>query len=220
VSGVRDGKVVTTRYNDFDRFKWLGNSPAGRFPIHSPAESGRWICVEARLKLNTPGKKDGLCTLWVDGRLDAERTGMDFRGTYTGHGINAVFLEAYWNEGSPVDQSRYYDDFVVSTEPIGPLTAPANPVLRRTEVADLAGWRVEIAADPRGDDIVWRSEVLPPGASTVRVDAANGRFAGTATGGSSLPADTVCFCRVTAEGGMAAGGWHQPFRVEAGPTGE
>ena len=35
------------------------------------------------------------------------------------YGINTLFIENYWNAGSPRAQSRYIDNVVVSTEPIG-----------------------------------------------------------------------------------------------------
>jgi hypothetical protein len=53
-SGVREGSVVTTRYNDFANLRWLGNLPAARLPLSGTTESGWWCCVEARVKLNTP----------------------------------------------------------------------------------------------------------------------------------------------------------------------
>ena len=123
---------MTSRYNDFANLRWLGNKPASQFRLHSTQESGRWVCVEARAKLNTPGRRDGLNQLWIDGRLEAERKNLDWRGNYTEHGINAVFLETYWNDGSPVTQSRWIDKFVISTNPIGPIVCPRNPVLTKT----------------------------------------------------------------------------------------
>lgn len=194
VRGVRDGRVVTTQYNDFANFKWLGNSPSGKFPVHSPEEAGRWICVEARLKLNTPGKDDGVAQLWVDGILDAERTHMDFRSTFDARTINAVFLEAYWNEGSPVDQRRWYDDFVVSTKPIGPVTAASKPTLVLHSSSPL---ELEIAQDSRGEKVVWSST------------AALGRV----TVPEALPPGPMYFCRVR-HPGREWSPWHQPFYVE------
>ena len=148
-TGVRGDQVVTTRYNDFPNLRWLGNKPASQFKLHSTEESGRWVCVEARAKLNTPGKKDGLNQLWIDGRLEAERKNLDWRGSYTGHGINAVFLETYWNDGSPVTQSRWIDNFVISTKPIGPVVCPRNPVLIKTPYhgpGKMETWQVEVAS--------------------------------------------------------------------------
>jgi len=34
-------------------------------------------------------------------------------------GINAVFLENYWNDGSPQPQKRYFGKFIVSIQRIG-----------------------------------------------------------------------------------------------------
>jgi hypothetical protein len=156
-SGVRDGKVVTTKYNDFGNLRWLGNKPVSQFKLHSTEESGRWVCVEARAKLNTPAGKDGLNQLWIDDRLESERRNLDWRGSYDGHGINAVFLEAYWNRGSPVDQNRWIDNFVISTKPIGPVVCPRNPVLIKTPYRGPGkerAWEVQVAADAAGESVV------------------------------------------------------------------
>jgi hypothetical protein len=194
VRGVRDGRVVTTKYNDFGNFKWLGNSPSGKAPVHATEESGRWICIEAHLKLNTPGKADGVGQLWVDGVLDAERTGMDYRSTYEEHAINAVFLEAYWNDGAPTDLYRWYDDFVVSTKPIGPVTAAARPTLI---LASAAPCDVEVAADSRGEKVVWASKAPESGKVTLPV---------------ALPVGPMYYCRVRNRGGEWSP-WHAPFFV-------
>lgn len=82
-TGIRDSRKVTTRYNDFSNLKWLGLRQ-GQTPIFSPAESGRWVCVESHIKLNTAGKRDGVFELWVDGKLEASRTDLDWHGNGTG----------------------------------------------------------------------------------------------------------------------------------------
>jgi hypothetical protein len=216
---VRDGQVTTTRYNDFDNFvKWLGNKPNGTFPVHSTQESGRWICVESRLKLNTPGKADGEADLWVDGRPDAQRRNMDVRGTYTAHAINAIFLEAYWNAGSPVEQKRWYDDFVVSTRPIGPVVAEAAPVLIRRPGGNATAWQAEIRSAADESKVVWRGRALPARAAGDRLtaEATTGTFEGDATGKTALPAGVyLARCREQGADGRWTewSPWHQPFAV-------
>lgn len=201
-TGVRGDQLVTTRYNDFANLKWLGNSPGGKFPIHAAGGLGRWVCVEARMKLNTPGQKDGAAALWVDGRLDAERHGMNFRGGYSARTINAVLLEAYWNNGSPVDQARWYDDFVVSPKPIGPLTAPATPTLFKAADPGCAAWEAEVASDGEGKDVAWRSPTQS--GPSVRIEPA-------------LKPGPTYFCRARQRGASGEwsdwSGWHQPFKV-------
>lgn len=224
-SGVPAGsdQVITTQYNDFDNLRWLGNKPVSQMKISSTAESGWWVCVESRVRLNTPGKNDGENQLWIDGRLECERTGLDWIGSYTGHGINAVFLEAYWNSGSPVDQSRWYDNFAISTRRIGPAVSPVNPVLYKTEYAGpdtQLAWQAEIASDTEGRHIVWRSGTITEG-NSVRVDQDNGIFVGPLAGRLSLAAGTKYYTRVRQQSSAGVWSdwsrWHQEFLTEGEP---
>ena len=111
--------VVTTRYNDFAKLRFLGPR-RGVTPLFSAAGVGRWYCIEARARLNDPGQSNGVQQLWIDGRLEAERHDLNYLGAYSEYGINAVYVENYWNTpGSPAAQERYIDRFVVSTARIG-----------------------------------------------------------------------------------------------------
>lgn len=218
-SGVRDGQVVTTRYNDFANLRWLGNRPASSFALHSTEESGRWVCVEARAKLNTPGQKDGLNQLWIDGRLEAERRDLDWRGTYDRHGINAVFLESYWNDGSPVDQSRWIDNFVIAAEPIGPIVCPRNPELIRTSAPETppgGSWHVEVATFSDSPDVVWTSRPIESG-DRVRVDSQTGSFVGELADHDRLAPNRLYQFRArqTDAGGATSdwSRWHQTVRT-------
>lgn len=119
VSGTDEqGNLRSTGYNDGDNQRWLGFD-RGETPLFADANVGVWYCVEARVRLNDPGQSNGVFQLWIDGTKDAERTGLNWVGDYEEYGINAVFVENYWNGGSPRAQERYFDNFVVSTEPIG-----------------------------------------------------------------------------------------------------
>jgi hypothetical protein len=113
-----DGNVVTTKYNDFGNLHWLGRKPS-QFPIFAKQNFGKWQCVEARVKLNQTGLTNGLFQIFINGKLEAENTALNWVGTYSDYGINAVFFENYWNNGSPVTQTRYFDNLVISTTPIG-----------------------------------------------------------------------------------------------------
>jgi hypothetical protein len=112
------GTVQTVGYNDFAHLRWLGPVQS-QTPVFDAAHVGQWYCVEAHMKLNTPGQSDGVLEVRINGNLEAQHTGLNFLGSYQTYGINAVFLENYWNAGSPQAQERYFDDFVVSTQPIG-----------------------------------------------------------------------------------------------------
>ena len=62
---------------------------------------------------------DGIFQLSINDELEVEGTGLNWVGSYEEYGINAIFFENYWNQGSPVDQTRYFDNIIISTQPIG-----------------------------------------------------------------------------------------------------
>ncbi|MFO1499490.1 MAG: hypothetical protein U1G07_14025 [Verrucomicrobiota bacterium] len=210
-TGIRDSRRVTTRYNDFSNLTWLGWRQ-GQTPIFGSIESGRWVCVESHVKLNTPGNGDGVFELWVDGKLEASRTDLDWHGKWTDYGINAVFLENYWNQGSTKKQARWFDDLVISTKPIGPITALNPPTLVRSETGALTAWQAEVAADPEGGDIVWKSRPVNASSATLVVDQAHGAFIGSSAGKMALEAGVVYWVRVREEKQAGWSPWHAPFK--------
>ena len=216
VSAVEDGRVVSTKYNDFENFHWLGNAPKGKFAFYSAAELGRWVCVEVQWKLNTPGKADGVARLWVDGELDAERTKMKFRGSYTKNGINAVFLEAYWNKGSPRQQSRWIDNFVVASKPIGPIDVAPQPRVTPRLSPQATSWQLELV-DHSTRQAVWRSQWTKAARSIV-VSAEHGEFLAKSAKRRKLTAGRVYLCRLRErlQAEAEPGDWsplHWPLRV-------
>lgn len=118
VSGVTGSTVISTKFNDWANLKWLGHQSATT-QVYAPANVNKWFCVEARMKLNTPNQSDGVFSLWIDDKLEADRTGLNFRGGYTQYGINTIWLINWINNGAPQAQVRYMDSFVVSTTRIG-----------------------------------------------------------------------------------------------------
>lgn len=112
------GILQTTGFNDFENLRWLG-AEVGDTPLFDSSQVGQWYCIEVHVQLNDPGASNGLFELWIDGNLDARRSDLNWVGEYEEFGINAIFFENYWNGGAPAAQERYFDNLVVSTEPIG-----------------------------------------------------------------------------------------------------
>jgi hypothetical protein len=119
--GVLALDVAATNSTQANSAGWL---PIARtsFSFANAKNIGRWICFEMEVKLNTPGAADGLYRLWADDSLIVQRTNVDLRGSLTNK-INELMLDCYWNGGSPKAQSRYYDNFVISTQKIGPVAS-------------------------------------------------------------------------------------------------
>ena len=223
-SGIKDNRLVTTQYNDFDNLCWLGLRN-GRYPIFSTDESGHWVCVECYVKLNTSGQKDGVFTAWLDGKEDATRTGLDWVGTRQEYGINAVFLENYWNSGSVKEQERYFDNFVISTKPLGPVVTPTNPTIVKTPFADpdpedkQSAWEVEVSSDTEGRDIVWTSGTIEGEGNQVVVSVDVGNFTGSAANLTALAPDQLYWVRVrqadSANTWSDWSPWHAAFKTAA-----
>lgn len=113
------GALRTTTYNDFPRLRWLG-AAGGQTPLFSPTNVGKWFCIEVHMKLNHGDAADGVFEYWIDDRLEAQRTGINWIGAYSDYGINAIYLEQYWTSVPFTRvQQRYLDNFVVSTARIG-----------------------------------------------------------------------------------------------------
>ena len=118
-SGInRQNQLATTTYNDAANMRWLG-AEAGHTPIFDPANAGRWFCIEMHVKLNTPGEKDGQFELFIDGKPEASISDLDWTASWQEYGINAIFIENYWNAGAPAKRVRYFDEFAVATQRIG-----------------------------------------------------------------------------------------------------
>lgn len=85
-------------------------------------ENNRWYCLEQFVKLNTPGKADGILRGWVDGKLAFEKTNTQMRS------VDSLKVEAVWvnfylggSWSAERDHHAYIDDVVISQQPIGPI---------------------------------------------------------------------------------------------------
>lgn len=171
-SGISvQGNLVTTKYNDFPNLRWLGWT-YGVTPMFADEEAGRWFCVEGHVRLNTPGKTDGVFEFWIDDTLQAGAYALNWHATWNAnpdnYGINALFINNYWNDGSPVEQARYFDNIVIATERIG------CPV-KTTAVEPPAALPVRLDVTPVG----WQWS-LPPGLSgELRLVSPLGQVAGS-----------------------------------------
>ena len=85
-------------------------------------EPGVWHTVEHHFTMNTPGVHDGMLQTWFDGEDALRVEGLRFRDVDT-FAIDGLRLETYFGGGddtwnSAKDEYIYFDDFVISTEPI------------------------------------------------------------------------------------------------------
>ncbi len=115
VSGIENDVLVTTGWNDFANFTWLGQAPHPTTPM----PMGDWVCVEGHVRLNDPGQINGQFDLYINGELQSFRHDYNWVGNWSDYALNSIHFSNYWNAGSPVEQARYIDALVIATERIG-----------------------------------------------------------------------------------------------------
>jgi hypothetical protein len=81
-------------------------------------EEGRWHCIEGRVRMNTPGQRDGLVQGWLDGELRFSKGDVQFRRSSeptigVRHMWHNVYFGGSWSTPNPL--SLEYDEVVAST---------------------------------------------------------------------------------------------------------
>jgi hypothetical protein len=112
------GNLVTVGYNDFLHLTWPGQVRTTN-PEEDQAHVGQWACYEYHVRLNDAGLSNSVFEMFVNGQLAARKTGFNWIGAYKAFGLNAVYLENFENAGAPAANIRTFDNFVVSSQPIG-----------------------------------------------------------------------------------------------------
>jgi hypothetical protein len=85
-------------------------------------EADRWYCVEQYIKLNTPGKPDGVLRAWVDGKPVFERRDLRLRDTPALR-VENIWMDVYLggSKTAPRDMTLRIDHVVIATRYIGPM---------------------------------------------------------------------------------------------------
>jgi Polysaccharide lyase 14 len=119
--GQRDGRTpigyycyhadMKSQYGD----NWVWNTNQLGF-----LENNCWYGVEQYVRLNTPGKNDGVLRGWVNGDLAFEKTDVRMRDVDTLK-IETLWLNVYYGGTwtAKADYHLYIDDVVISRQPIG-----------------------------------------------------------------------------------------------------
>jgi hypothetical protein len=192
-----------------------------QWKFSDPMNVGRWIHFELRVALGEGPRSDRV-QAWADGTLVCDVAGDDLAAGYKDFLLNGMSWDCYWNGGSPVKQSRFYDDLALSTEPIGPARTSANPVIVKSTFQGAVegdrqqSWEVEVAqaaqkplvVDHTSDGVVtryqpaefeytvvWKGTVSGEG-NEVQVSKGTGQFAGPLAGKDGLSPNTLHMVRV------------------------
>ena len=118
------GHVVQYVYHPDQKTQWGDDLPwmvDGKPCVFEP---GVWHTVETYVKMNTPGKHDGIIRSWFDGKPALEVTTLRFRDVPELK-IDAFYFSTFFGGGDPSwaplrDQFIQFDDFAIASGPVGP----------------------------------------------------------------------------------------------------
>ena len=121
-SVVREGETQVYFYTyHADMDGEYGSNLLWNIEDRGSLQNGRWYCIETYVKMNTPGKNDGILRGWVDGELAMEKTDLRFRD------IPELKVEQFWmnlyyggSQPTPQEMEIYLDNVALSSRPIGP----------------------------------------------------------------------------------------------------
>ncbi|HPQ96033.1 MAG: hypothetical protein KDI44_05340 [Thiothrix sp.] len=102
-----DGRLVPYLY-------YVGMPAERRFgdywPMDARVRPGQWQEVSQRVRVNTPGKRDGIYEVWVDGKLATRRTDIVWR--YGNQAEIDAFLFSTFHGGASLDWAPRWDSYI------------------------------------------------------------------------------------------------------------
>lgn len=132
-SGTSNDTQTIIRYSGkaFD-----SNVNVVKFSNSFDPRDGKWHCFEAHMKYNTNGKRDGVYRVWIDGNLRIHATNVKNRNDKNSMFFRSVDLANYCSDKFENAWNLWYDNVVISTEPIGtlgsvddkPQSPPGTPI--------------------------------------------------------------------------------------------
>jgi len=80
-----------------------------------------WHRFDHHIKLNTPGKQDGVLESWIDTQQGINRQNLEYRGSNYSFDLGKAWFDCYWggSDPSPASQSQFFDELRISTS--GPI---------------------------------------------------------------------------------------------------
>ena len=152
---------------------------------------------------------------WADGILICDIDEQDLAGGYREQSLNGMSWDCYWNDGAPRAESRFYDDLVLSGQPIGPARISVTPTVRKAPCTDEEGqkqkeWQIEVAQtkqvpmsindpgrlNPEMQYLTVWSGTVAGKTDTVTISAHHGEFAGPLKGKKQLDYNTLYSIRL------------------------
>jgi len=125
-----EGEAVIYAYlppGKYQRGVWGTDIPLGK-----TFATGRWICIEEFVKVNTPGRNDGQLTVWIDNEQVLALTDVNYRTIDNAAGkIGGIYVSTFHGGNTPdwgpaVTSHARFDGIVAALNRVGPITPTAR----------------------------------------------------------------------------------------------
>lgn len=96
-------------------------------PLNKTFTTGKWICLEQYIKINTPGKPDGQLSVWIDNEKVLALSDVNYRTVDNTAGkIGGIYFSTFHGGNTPdwaPSQTSYarFDGFVAASQRVGPI---------------------------------------------------------------------------------------------------
>lgn len=136
-NGIPDG-VATDCYQSgsYRNGKWYRSTEVNFTSTQDANYKGNWHKIEAFMKFNTvvngKGIADGIMQLWSNGKLVVDRQNVIMRtAANSTMKFNAILIGPWIGDGSPVDQTTWIDDLLVTDTKPTTTSPPTAPIIKQ-----------------------------------------------------------------------------------------
>lgn len=115
-------------YTDIENWVFNGLSQNVGTPVN--VSSGQWDKLKLRVRLNTPGSRNGVVELWINDELKLSYNNVNIR-LDTNYGLNKFILSSYSTRSNGFSGTQWYDEVLISTQNITDtfVVTPKAPIL-------------------------------------------------------------------------------------------
>ncbi len=146
-----------------------------------PVERGRWYTIRQYVKMNTPGERDGILEMYVDGKLVLRRTNIEYRLPGQDVKVNAAVMHTYRGGGrddvrfqSDKSEHIYFDDIKVWAGGITPsvegITPPVEGIISAAQDVSIFSSSTPVVVSEQKEPFTGEAVSLPGTIMAVEYD--------------------------------------------------
>jgi len=146
----KEGKIFAYLYypdmpDQFGHNIFLQNPDGSDFVL----QPNVWYQLTQRVKMNTPGERDGILQAWLNGQMVLDKQDIRYRDVSSLE-IDGLYFSTFYGGNTPEwapqhDNRAFFDDFLISTAPFNGLEQASGIQLQINPIEDVAVFTQEEA---------------------------------------------------------------------------